>query len=45
MLWIPLMSLGAALMYQSMDPALYYLVGLFGYFWAYSEGEVTRFDG
>lgn len=39
--WLPLMSLSCALLYQAMDPALYYLIGLMAYFWAYSEGEVS----
>lgn len=39
--WLPLMSLSCALLYQAMDPALYYLIGLVAYFWAYSEGEVS----
>ena len=42
--WLPLMSLGCSLMYQAMDPALYYLIGLVVYFWAYSEGEVCCCD-
>jgi hypothetical protein len=36
----PLSALLAALLYQGTDPALYYLVGIGVYFWAYSEGEV-----
>ena len=39
-LWLPLVSLSASLLYQGMNPALYYLIGLWAYFWAYSEGEV-----
>lgn len=27
-------------MYQSGDVAVYYLIGMGAYFWAYSEGEV-----
>lgn len=27
-------------MYQSGDVAIYYLIGMGAYFWAYSEGEV-----
>lgn len=42
MLWIPLMSLSCALLYQAMDPALFYLIGLVAYFWAYAEGEVSH---
>ncbi|KAL4892726.1 uracil-DNA glycosylase-like protein [Aspergillus ambiguus] len=37
----PLSALLAALLYQGTDPALYYLVGIAVYFWAYSEGEVV----
>ncbi|KAF2721355.1 hypothetical protein K431DRAFT_284957 [Polychaeton citri CBS 116435] len=40
MLWLPLVSLLAAMLYQGIDAALYYLVGIGIYFWAYSEGEV-----
>jgi hypothetical protein len=36
----PLGVLAAVLMYQSTNPAIYYLVGMGVYFWAYSEGEV-----
>lgn len=36
----PLSALFAALLYQGTDPAIYYLVGVGVYFWAYSEGEV-----
>lgn len=36
----PLSALLAALLYQGTDPALYYLIGIGVYFWAYSEGEV-----
>lgn len=36
----PLSALFAALVYQGMDPALYYLIGIGVYFWAYAEGEV-----
>ena len=41
MMWLPLVSLSSVLMYQSTNPALYYLIGLVAYFWAYSEGEVS----
>lgn len=37
----PLSALFAALLYQGTDPAIYYLVGVGVYFWAYSEGEVS----
>jgi len=36
----PLSALLAALLYQGTDPAIYYLIGICVYFWAYSEGEV-----
>ncbi|OCT49842.1 PRO41 protein [Cladophialophora carrionii] len=35
----PLSALAAVLMYQSTNAALYYIVGVVVYFWAYSEGE------
>jgi hypothetical protein len=38
---LPLFALAASLMYQSTNPAIYYLTGLIVYFWAYSEGEVS----
>lgn len=41
MMWLPLVSLSSVLMYQSTNPALYYLIGLAVYFWAYTEGEVS----
>jgi hypothetical protein len=37
----PLSALTCALMYQSGDVAVYYLIGMAAYFWAYSEGEVS----
>jgi hypothetical protein len=36
----PLSALLAALLYQGTDPAIYYLIGIGVYFWAYTEGEV-----
>lgn len=36
----PLSALMAILLYQATNPAIYYLVGVGVYFWAYSEGEV-----
>ena len=36
----PLSALLAVLLYQGTHPALYYLVGMGVYFWAYTEGEV-----
>jgi hypothetical protein len=38
----PLSALLAVLLYQATNPAIYYLVGVGVYFWAYSEGEVCR---
>lgn len=38
----PLSILAAALLYQGTNAAIYYLVGLAMYFWAYSEGEVCN---
>jgi hypothetical protein len=40
---IPMLALAAALMYQSTNAALYYLIGECVYFWAYSDGEVSTF--
>lgn len=40
----PLSALLAALLYQGTDPAIYYLIGIGVYFWAYSEGEVCSSD-
>lgn len=39
----PLSALLAGLLYQGTDPAIYYLIGIGVYFWAYSEGEVRYF--
>ncbi|KAI1382102.1 hypothetical protein F4677DRAFT_15471 [Hypoxylon crocopeplum] len=36
----PLASLAAILLYQGTNPAIYYLVAMAVYFWAYSEGEI-----
>lgn len=36
----PLSAMFAALLYQGTHPAIYYLVGMGVYFWAYTEGEV-----
>ncbi len=38
--FLPLSALAAALLYQGTNAAIYQLVGLGVYFWAYSEGEV-----
>ena len=37
----PLFALAAVLMYQGTNAALYYLIGMGVYFWAFSEGEVS----
>jgi hypothetical protein len=37
---LPLTALAAVLMYQSTNPAIFYLAGMITYFVAYSEGEV-----
>lgn len=37
---LPLVALSAALIYQGTNSALYYVIALAAYFWAYSEGEV-----
>jgi len=38
--FLPLTALAAALIYQGTNAAIYQLVGLGIYFWAYSEGEI-----
>lgn len=38
---LPLTALSAALIYQGTNAALYYMIGMIAYFWAYSEGEVS----
>lgn len=37
----PLSALICALLYQTGDAAVYYLIGMGVYFWAFSEGEVS----
>jgi len=37
----PIAALAAALLYQATNPAIYYVIGMGVYFWAYSEGEVV----
>ena len=37
---LPMVALAAALLYQGTNAAIYYVVGMIVYFWAYSEGEV-----
>jgi hypothetical protein len=38
---LPLTALAAVLLYQATNPAIYYIIGMVVYFWAYSEGEVV----
>ncbi|GAB1310407.1 hypothetical protein MFIFM68171_00617 [Madurella fahalii] len=38
--FLPLTALAAALMYQGTNAAIYQVIGLAVYFWAYSEGEM-----
>lgn len=40
----PLSAMIAVLLYQGTHPALYYLVGMVVYFWAYTEGEVCDYS-
>lgn len=42
--FLPLTILASVLMYQSTNPAIYYLIGMSVYFWAYSEGEVRNVE-
>jgi len=44
LLWLPLATLSAVLLYQTTNAAVYYLIGCGVYFWAYSEGEVCSLD-
>ncbi|KAM0248079.1 hypothetical protein ACHAP5_003660 [Fusarium lateritium] len=37
---LPLTALSAALIYQGTNAAIYYVIGMFVYFWGYSEGEI-----
>ncbi|KAI8960902.1 PRO41 protein [Daldinia sp. FL1419] len=37
----PLAALAAILIYQGTNAAIYYLVAMVVYFWAYSEGEIV----
>jgi hypothetical protein len=37
---LPLTALSSALLYQATNPAIYYVIGMIVYFWAYSEGEI-----
>ncbi|ORY66428.1 uncharacterized protein BCR38DRAFT_456981 [Pseudomassariella vexata] len=38
---LPLTALAAVLIYQGTNSALYYVVAMVVYFWAYSEGEIV----
>jgi hypothetical protein len=38
--FLPLTALSAALLYQGTNAAIYQVIGLGVYFWAYSEGEM-----
>jgi len=37
---LPLAALAAVLLYQGTNAAIYYVIGMVIYFWAYSEGEI-----
>lgn len=37
---LPLAAISAAIIYQGTNAAVYYLIGMAVYFWAYSEGEI-----
>jgi hypothetical protein len=41
--FLPLSALAAVLLYQGTNAAIYEIIGMIVYFWAYSEGEVCRF--
>jgi hypothetical protein len=41
LVFLPLTALAAALLYQATNPAIYYMIALGVYFWAYSDGEVS----
>ena len=38
---LPFAAFWAILMYQGTNPALYYIIGIIAYFWAYCDGEVV----
>lgn len=42
LVFLPMTALAAALLYQATNPAIYYMIALGVYFWAYSEGEVSH---
>ena len=39
----PLFAMACLLLYQATNAGLYYLIGMGIYFWAFAEGEVSRF--
>jgi hypothetical protein len=41
--FLPLAALASSLLYQGANAAIYYVIGMAVYFWAYSEGEVCSF--
>jgi hypothetical protein len=41
---LPYTALAATLIYQATDPALYYMIGMGVYFWAYCSGEASEFS-
>ncbi|ORY15758.1 hypothetical protein BCR34DRAFT_584928 [Clohesyomyces aquaticus] len=41
LIFYPLSALAAILIYQGTNSALYYIIGMGVYFWAYSEGEMV----
>ncbi|EGS18791.1 uncharacterized protein CTHT_0054010 [Thermochaetoides thermophila DSM 1495] len=38
--FLPLAALASSLLYQGANAAIYYVIGMAVYFWAYSEGEM-----
>jgi hypothetical protein len=42
---LPLTILCALFLYQAIDAAMYYIIGMGIYFWAYREGEVILYLG
>lgn len=40
LVFLPLYSLAALLMYQSTNPGIYYIVAVVAYFWAHCDGEI-----
>lgn len=40
---LPLTALASVLLYQATNAALYYVIAMMVYFWAYSEGEVSLY--